>query len=359
MKFLIDIGHPAHIHYFKNLCSYFLSNGHEILFTCRDKEITIALLEHYKFKYSSFGKGYKSRIGKLFGLFYFTIRVFFISIKFKPDIYLNASIYSAIVAWIFRKPHISLEDTFNNEQVKLYLPFTSVILTANYNHPDLGKKNIKYNGYQELLYLHTKRFISDPNILKELGIKPRQKYVIVRFVAWNASHDLGHKGMSIEAKFRVIKEFSKYAKVFISSEKELPSDLAPYKFPLEPHRMHHALAYSSLVFGESATMVAEGAVLGIPGIFIDNTGRLYTKELEDKYSLVYNYTESSIDVEKAIIKGSELLQEPNLNIKCQLNRRKMLDDKIDVTAFLIWFVENYPESYRIMKENPDYQYKFK
>jgi len=37
----------------------------------------------------------------------------------------------------------------------------------------------------------------------------------------------------------------------------------------------------------------------------------------------------------------------------------MLADKIDVTAFFVWFIENYPDSAKIMKENPDYQYKFK
>jgi hypothetical protein len=37
----------------------------------------------------------------------------------------------------------------------------------------------------------------------------------------------------------------------------------------------------------------------------------------------------------------------------------MLKEKIDVTAFLVWFIENYPESVRIMREDPDYQEKFK
>jgi len=27
--------------------------------------------------------------------------------------------------------------------------------------------------------------------------------------------------------------------------------------------------------------------------------------------------------------------------------------------FLVWFIENYPESNKIMKENPDYQYNFR
>lgn len=37
----------------------------------------------------------------------------------------------------------------------------------------------------------------------------------------------------------------------------------------------------------------------------------------------------------------------------------MLNDKIDVTAFLIWFIENFPESKDLMTENPDFQLQFR
>ena len=37
----------------------------------------------------------------------------------------------------------------------------------------------------------------------------------------------------------------------------------------------------------------------------------------------------------------------------------MLSEKIDYAQFLTWFIESYPESARIMKENPDFQNKFK
>ena len=30
----------------------------------------------------------------------------------------------------------------------------------------------------------------------------------------------------------------------------------------------------------------------------------------------------------------------------------MLKEKIDVTGFMVWFVEHYPESVRIMREDP-------
>ena len=37
----------------------------------------------------------------------------------------------------------------------------------------------------------------------------------------------------------------------------------------------------------------------------------------------------------------------------------MLADKIDITSFMVWFIENYPNSSDIMKKNPEYQYNFK
>ncbi|MDD4848019.1 MAG: hypothetical protein PHR53_04550 [Bacteroidales bacterium] len=50
---------------------------------------------------------------------------------------------------------------------------------------------------------------------------------------------------------------------------------------------------------------------------------------------------------------------PKLREEFQLRRQKMLADKIDVTAFFTWFIENYPKSKEMMKNNPDYQYRFK
>lgn len=358
MKILIDIGHPAHVHYFKNFTSKMQDKGHVVIFTCRDKEIVVNLLHHYGFKFFNFGKPYRSSFGKIFGLFYFTFRLFLVAIKQKPDMYINATMYSAIVAWIMRKPHISLEDTYNMEQVRLYSPFTNCILTGDYEHPPMGKKEIKYAGYHELAYLHPKRFSPDISVLDEVGIKPNEKFVIVRFVSWNASHDIGHKGINYEKKVKAIEEFGKCAKVVISSESELPDKLENYRVRIEPHRMHDAMAFASLVFGESATMVSEAACLGVPGIYLDNTGRLYTNELEKKYGLCFNFTESINDQDRAIAKGIELLQQSKLE-PWQQKRKILLSDKIDVTAFLVWFIENYPQSAKIMKENPNYQYNFK
>jgi hypothetical protein len=358
MRLLIDIGHPAHVHYFKNFHRRASSEGADILFTCREKDITIELLKYYNFKYVSFGKNYKTSIGKIFGLFYFSLRLLIIAFKFRADIYLNASIYSAFVAWLLRKPHISLEDTFNKEQVNIYLPFTSCVLTGDYEHPSLGKKELRYNGYQELLYLHPNYFKPDPSIHDDLEIKIGAPFVLIRFVSWQASHDYRHSGISFENKILAVQEFSKFAQVFISSETILPSQLKKFEIQIPPEKMHDVLFYASLFYGESGTMASECAVLGTPAIFLDKTGRYYTKDQEKKYGLVFNFSDSEDDQLKSIEKGKELLKY-NRKGKFDNRRKKLLNDKIDAASFFYWFINNYPESFRIMKNNPKYQYRFK
>ena len=361
MKILIDIGHPGHVHLFKHFAHIMQTRGNQVLFTCREKEFEKTLLEYEKFKYISFGKHYKTIEGKLFGLFKFNLRMFFIALRYKPNFFLShGSMYAAHVSFLIRKPHISFEDTYNFEQIRLYKPFTSCILTGNYPHSRLSKKEINYSGFHELAYLHPQRF----NFLKMsgqeiLGLEKDEKYIILRFVSWEATHDKGHSGHTPQMKREIVRKFSKYYRVFISSEEKMPMELEKYKLAIKPEMIHYVLKDALLVFGESATMATEAAMLGTPGIFIDNNGRFYTKELEEKYGLVFNFTASPVDQEKALQKGLELLQNKNLKEHFMKRRNNMLKDKIDVTGFLVWFVENYPDSARIMKENPDYQYRFK
>jgi uncharacterized protein len=123
--------------------------------------------------------------------------------------------------------------------------------------------------------------------------------------------------------------------------------------------MHDALAFASLIFGESSTMSEEATILGTPAVYLNNNNIIYTQELEHKYSLMYNYTESLIDQDKSIQKVIELLQNDKLKEEWRIKADRLLEEKIDVTAFLVWFVEKYPESKKIMIENPEYQYRFR
>ena len=339
-RILIDIGHPAHVHMFRCFADEMLRRGHKVLFTCRTKEFETELLTANHFDFINLGKKSTSVVGKVFDMLRFDAKEWSIARRFKPDVFIShGSIVASHVAWLRRKPHVTFEDTFNMEQVRLYAPFTKVIITADYDNPlSSWSKVLSVPCYNELLYLHPNRFTPDESVRAELGLHEGERYVIIRFVGWNATHDMGNNGISVVNKIRAVRAFEHYGKVFISSECPLPKPLEAYRFPLKPERMHDAEAFAALVFGESATMASEAAVLGVPSIYIDTVGRYYTRELESKYSLCYNFTESEQDQLRAIDKGVEILS-GKTHVDYKAARTQLLKDKIDVTAFFVDFIE--------------------
>ncbi|MCI0493488.1 DUF354 domain-containing protein, partial [candidate division KSB1 bacterium] len=324
-------------------------------FTCREKEFEIDLLKMYGFDFISFGKKYSSTPGKLWGLIKFDVKEYLTGRKFTPDILLShGSPYAAHAAFFLRRPHISLEDTGNWEQIKLYLPFSAAVLTPDVLIQNLGEKQIKYAGYHELAYLHPSRYCTDDAIWEHLNIERKAPYCLIRFVSWNATHDSRQIGFSHEGKKRIFEYLSDKYKVFISSESKLPRDLEQYRISISPDKMHDVLYHAQLYCGEGATMASEAGVLGTPSIYVNS---LVASNCEDqnRYGLVYNFRSSEGVLEKI----NELCHIKNLKEEWQNRRQKMLADKIDVTAFLVWFIENYPDSACVMRQNPDFQYRFR
>ena len=345
MRILVDIGHPAHVHLFKNMIWNLEKDGYEVKITTRDKEITLYLLNAYGFKYENLGKHHKKLLNKLLGLITRDYKLYKIARKFKPDIFIShGSMYAAHVAKLLGRPHISLEDTENSiEQIRLYAPFTDVILTSMCFKLDLGKKQVKYNGYHELAYLHPNYFKPDSSVFDDLGLSKDKKNIILRFVSWSASHDIGDRGFTnmIDA----IRSLEQHGRILITSEEGLPPELEKYKISVPPEKIHHLLYFADLYMGESATMASESGVLGTPSIFVSTSRRGYTDELESKYDLVYTFSDPETAQKDAVEKAFELLGNENIKEEWRQKRMKMLSEKIDVTAWMTNFIENYPESF--------------
>ncbi|MDY0151903.1 MAG: hypothetical protein RBS43_06475, partial [Candidatus Cloacimonas sp.] len=54
MNILIDIGHPAHVHYFRNLY-FILVVKHQVIVTCKSVPIVTNLLDHYQIPFLILG----------------------------------------------------------------------------------------------------------------------------------------------------------------------------------------------------------------------------------------------------------------------------------------------------------------
>jgi len=361
MKILIDIGHPAHVHYFRNFIRIMKERGHKFVVVARKRDIVQELLTAYQVEFIDRGRGSNGVLGKLAYLPKADIRLIQISRKHKIDLFLSfGSPYSAHAAWLLKKPHIAFDDTEHAKWAHLlYMPFTDLICVPSCFKKIVRRNQVIFWGYMELSYLHPNYFSPDENILRMLGIRKSDRFSVLRFVAWKASHDLGHKGITFENKLRAVREFSQHGRVFVSSESPLPRELERYRLDIPPYLIHHILFFASLLFSEGATMASECAALGTPAIFHNNCRFGTLDEQENKYGLVFNFPESREAQESSIKKGLELLGTPHIKSEWQLRRRKMLDDKIDVTAFMVWLIENYPNSAALLKQDPKYSLRFR
>jgi predicted glycosyltransferase len=262
--------------------------------------------------------------------------MFFYARKFNPDLVLSYSSYHAsVTGWLLRKLVLTFEDT-ENVPLLHYINwyFSSKMITPACYKGDFGKKHIRFNGYKELASLYP-----DLIILNTKSPKDKPSFLL-RFVSWKAWHDRGHSGISDKMKEKIIMELAALGKVYISSEDEIPEKWRKFQLDIKPEFIYDFfLGNIDLFFGESASMSSEAAVLGIPAIYIDNVGRGYTHELEDRYELLFRFGESDEEVQQALEKATELCLNQGTYKEWQEKRIKLLHDKVNVCEWMINFIE--------------------
>lgn len=362
MRILIDMGHPAHVHLFKNFIWEMEKKGHQVLVTARDKDVVTQLLKAYNIPYIPVGKKGTGSLNLIKEWIFRDLEIIRIARKFNPDILLGVlNPATAHAARLLGKVSITFTDS--EPEIAKYpiadtitLPFTDVILTLSSVRHDYGKKEVRVNSYKELASLHPLRFSPNPDVLSIAGLTPRDEYALVRFVAWGAYHDMGQGGLTLDDKHALIRELEQSCRVFISSESPLPPEFEKYRLPIPPERMHDFLHYAKIFVSDSQTMTTEAALLGTPAVrcnsFVGKNDMGNFVELEEHYHLIYNCKDGS----SVLSKVHELLQSSNLKDEWMRRREPLLKEKIDLTAFMVWLIENYPGSFVEMKEHSEVQY---
>jgi predicted glycosyltransferase len=345
MNIIFVVGHPAHVHLFKNSIEELRKRGHSIKIISIKKEITEKLLTKSGYEYEVIGSNYPTVLGKLVSTVTKDMRLIGIAKTFEPDILVSTGIpYASHTGKMRDTPSIAFSDT---EIAKLVLyamaPFASAICTPSCFELDLGDKHIKYNGYHEIAYLHPKYFTPDPSVLDMLDVSKDEKITVIRISSWDSSHDVDVKNVNKthDTLLEAVRRLGEHSRIFLTSEIQLPKDLEKHRLNIPIDRIHDLLYYATLYIGEGATMASEAGVLGTPWIFISSQGRGYLEDQEKNYGLGYTMA----DPLAAFDKGIELLNRNNLKSEWQKKREKLLKDKIDVTEFITTFIENWPDSF--------------
>ena len=364
MRILFQLGHPAHFHLFKLTIRSLLEKGNSVDILIKKKDILEKLLIDSNLPFHNIlPSGRKNSktgiaIGQLkqdFGLIRFCL-------KRRPDIMVGTSVAISHAGKLLNIPTINVNED-DAEAVPLYAkltyPWATTIIAPYVCSTSKWKsKTINYNGYHELAYLHPNHFTPDINIAKKY-IDTEKPFFIIRFSNLTAHHDTGVEGINTEMATRLIDKLKPHGNIIITSEKKIDKKLEQYRIAVDVLDMHHLMAFAKIFIGDSQTMAAESGVLGIPFLrFNDFVGRIgYLIELEDEYKLGFGIKPK--EPEKLFKIVDELLQTKNLEERYQEKRKHLLEDKLDTAKFLSWFIENYPESVKTMKENPDFQNRFK
>lgn len=342
MRVLFDLGHPAHYHLYKNAIKYLKTRNDDILIVVRNRENIVAnLLREDGEDFVILSENAKGLARKALYLLRNDIKLLKIASKFKPDLFVSmSSPYSSHVAFLLRKPHLAFADTEISTLILfLLMPFPKPMITSTSFSSELNiSEHIKIDSYKELAYLHPKYFEPDSKILESLGLRKGEKFIIMRFSAFDASHDTGLKGLPTQSKIDLVRRLAEFSKVFICSELDLPDDIRDFELKIPPGQMHNLLSHAALYIGEGAVMASEAALLGIPSIFLNPSKRGYLEELK-QMGLVTHYMRPEEELDDIVNHVQQIISSDSVKEDISRRREEMLIKKKDLTALIISEIE--------------------
>ncbi len=351
---LVDIGHPGDVHLFYPPIQNWLAQGHRVTITASQKDVTIQLLDNYKLPFHRVGIRRPGVLNLVWLLGMRTLRIARVAWQDRPDIFVSVcSPTAAIASKMVRRPHVVFDDSeFGDEQIMLYKPFTDAICTPQQFERDLGPRQVRYNGFKELAYLHPSVFTPDPDVLRALEIDPDETLFVLRLVSWDAAHDRGAYGLSRAGQARLIARLQQAGRVIVSYEGHPPRDLSRPDYPIPAESMLHLLAYAHLFVSEGLTMVTEASLLGTPSILVNtlqagNITRLKAAGLAAQFT----------DDDATLHQVETWLANPQLKAEMAARHAALLADVIDVSAWVTQFVTDFaqlgaPESKKAASARP-------
>ena len=337
MRILIDIAHPAHVHFFRHAIAEWRRHGHEVAVTAMEKDVTAELLRNFGIAYQTVNSPALPTALRPLRMLGRNWRLWRACRRFRPDVVTAVGgLWAAQTAWAMRRPAVVWDDTEHHTKGhRATWPFATVICSPDcYLLPPVRKQRL-YAGSHELAYLHPRRFTPDAEVVRSLGIDPSQRYCIVRFVAWKAVHDVGQHGLVEDRKVAFVRSLAQVVRPYITSEGRLPAELEEYRLRMPAHLIHHAMAFAALTVGEGATMASESACLGVPAVYV-NTLRAGTLNMFERFGLIRQTT----DTDEALRLCLSWLADDRAAETCRQARQRMLAQKIDVTGYIVETVED-------------------
>jgi len=335
MRVLFDITHPVHVYFFKHLISTLSQEGHKVLVTARDKDVTLAILNGLGIPHICISKRSGGLVHALKELVVRDLDLFLKARRFRPEVLIAAEGGVSIgpVGAAIGVPRLVFDQVdLAPLQQCLGMPWATFICTGDGYLKDFGRRHIRFRGVLAQAYLDSRRFRPDPEPIRRAGINPYEPYTVLRLVRWSANHDLGREGLTSQQITKVVERFGRYSRVLVSSEDPLPEPLKKYEIPIPAIHMHNLLAFAALCISEGGTVAPEAGILGTPAICYNSPplGFGYLRALEKDYKLILcpDSLAETIDAAETILKNH------NLKKQWQQRRDRFFAQTDDVGSFM-------------------------
>jgi hypothetical protein len=332
MKIIIDIGHPAHVNFFKPIVNKLINEKHEIYITVlrRGKLPEIAKKEFVNCQIFYVGRhrGTKWSIIVEANLIKF-FQIWRICNKIKPNFGLSAGSFNlgAVLKtkWVRniqfdddpeRKVNVFLEKLTSST---LYFPIF-------YNNPK-GKVK-KYNALKEWSYLSPNYFTPNLDILKQYGLTSKN-YIFIREISTGSLNYINQKKNIIAS---ICHEFSDNVQFVLSLEdkstiNDYPSNWIILKEPIDD--IHSIIYYSKCLISSGDSMAREAAVLGVPSIFCG------LREMKANSELINKGMMQKVDPEKVALILQKIIDKSLTFENQNVFREKLLIEWEDVANFVL------------------------
>jgi len=269
VRILIDIGHPAHVNFFKPIVKIFLKENHKIYITYLKRGSLSNIVK------SEFPDIFSKAVGKHTGTKFSIViqanllkflKFIPIIIKYKIDLGLSVGSFTLGAALkLLNKPNIQFDDDPERRwNVILEKLTSSVLIFPPIIRP--SKRIIIMNALKEWSYLSPNTYLPDISILNHYELNPKE-YLFIREVSTqtlNYSHQKPNLIASIA--HRLPQNF----KILLSLEDKTRINDYPNEWILleEPVKdIHSLIFFSKCLISSGDSMAREAAILGVPSIY--------------------------------------------------------------------------------------------
>jgi hypothetical protein len=332
-RIVFDLQHPAHVNFFRKAIEVLVSEGHRVEVTVlrRGKLPAIAQRElsglvpvtpigrHRGTTWSILWEANVMKFVTLIGYVF----------SKKPDIGLSVGSFTLGAAMKLRgKPNIQFDD--DPERPK-NVALEQLTATEVYFPPITHQRgNIRtYNALKEWAYLSPTYFKPNADAVRRAGLEPGA-YIFVREVSTGS---LNYQGQAAGAVASFAKDFPEGVPVVLSLEDKPTRPAYPEHWQMiqEPvEDIHSILYYARAVVSSGDSMAREGAMLGVPALYV-GFREMAANALLERESILFKAEPQ--DAAPVLAKLVDRTQ-PNLPTQAGL-RDKLLHEWIDVSAFIL------------------------